>query len=484
MAQLEEALSDFARTRSSQLTAHIVELGEVAARTFEAPKERKNTDFHAAWTAAVKLGPAAMTWAMKSLLAQLPKHGGGFGEPSDALVDRLRTLEALPPDPRVSKALVELAELNPPIAGFVDVMIGIAKALVKHADDATEAAIPPDFLFEELDEGFDPKQLRFPQRVEHGSPAPARKAPEDEAAWRAVYAAPNDDAPREVLADLLQERGDPRGEFIALQLREARGDASAEERARAAALIKEHGKRWLGALRPAVYRAEMRRGFLWRVELAGSWATSKWAAHASDPSLATVQELWHGQATSKVLAPFLRSSATANLVAAPAGDVTLLEALSSTEKPRLETLGVSLDGKTMPALFAYLEKNERIIGLVTNRSVGASVKKWPEFLRRRLRRLSCSDSMGKASALRASLPALEQLTLEHWPRVTLFRDPTLARVEAHGASLGAEVKGLPKSVRHIEFEGSRAYFERLAKARPSIRFTHVVRSGAIINPKG
>src|SRR5262249_20747125 len=34
----------------------------------------------------------------------------------------------------------------------------------------------------------------------------------------AVYAAPADDAPRAIYADWLQERGDPRGELIALQL--------------------------------------------------------------------------------------------------------------------------------------------------------------------------------------------------------------------------------------------------------------------------
>ena len=33
----------------------------------------------------------------------------------------------------------------------------------------------------------------------------------------AVFAAPDDDAPRRVYADWLLERGDPRGEFIQLQ---------------------------------------------------------------------------------------------------------------------------------------------------------------------------------------------------------------------------------------------------------------------------
>jgi uncharacterized protein (TIGR02996 family) len=41
-----------------------------------------------------------------------------------------------------------------------------------------------------------------------------------------VYASPDDDAPRLVYADWLQERDDPRGEFIALQIARARGKAA------------------------------------------------------------------------------------------------------------------------------------------------------------------------------------------------------------------------------------------------------------------
>jgi uncharacterized protein (TIGR02996 family) len=60
-----------------------------------------------------------------------------------------------------------------------------------------------------------------------------------------VYAHPHDDAPRMVLADLLLERGDPRGEFIQLQLARGRdGEPSPHE----ALLVKLHGKRWLGPL--------------------------------------------------------------------------------------------------------------------------------------------------------------------------------------------------------------------------------------------
>lgn len=52
----------------------------------------------------------------------------------------------------------------------------------------------------------------------------ARKT--DEELLAAVYAAPADDGPRMVFADALLERGDPRGEFIQLQLQRARGEGT------------------------------------------------------------------------------------------------------------------------------------------------------------------------------------------------------------------------------------------------------------------
>lgn len=75
--------------------------------------------------------------------------------------------------------------------------------------------------------------------------------------FTAVYAAPDDLQPRAMLADALQERGDPRGDFIALQL--ARPTADTE--ARAAALLDEHGAAWLGELAPLLTQVGWERGF-------------------------------------------------------------------------------------------------------------------------------------------------------------------------------------------------------------------------------
>ncbi len=72
------------------------------------------------------------------------------------------------------------------------------------------------------------------------------ESPEERRLLDAVLAAPEDDAPREVYADWLIARGDPRGDFIACQLAAARGAAEAGSRARA--LFATHGEAWAAAL--------------------------------------------------------------------------------------------------------------------------------------------------------------------------------------------------------------------------------------------
>ncbi len=65
----------------------------------------------------------------------------------------------------------------------------------------------------------------------------------------AVYAHPEDDGPRLVLADLLVSEGDPRGEFIQLQnaLDQGRG-AKGKLGKRVASLLRAYGRKWLDGL--------------------------------------------------------------------------------------------------------------------------------------------------------------------------------------------------------------------------------------------
>src|SRR4051812_6593207 len=99
--------------------------------------------------------------------------------------------------------------------------------------------------------------------------------------WSAVAAAPDDDLPRLIYADWLDERGDVRGEFIRLQIAEARGAATADEVARADAWGRQHAHEWAGGVAEHALVWEFRRGFVDRVIMnAGEFLT------CGDPLLA------------------------------------------------------------------------------------------------------------------------------------------------------------------------------------------------------
>lgn len=65
-----------------------------------------------------------------------------------------------------------------------------------------------------------------------------------------IQESPGDDAPRAAYADLLQDRGDPRGEFIAIQLKRSQLPATHEQQtvlaAEEANLLQRHGAEWMG----------------------------------------------------------------------------------------------------------------------------------------------------------------------------------------------------------------------------------------------
>jgi uncharacterized protein (TIGR02996 family) len=79
-----------------------------------------------------------------------------------------------------------------------------------------------------------------------------------------VLAHPDDDGPRRVYADWLSERGDPRGELIAVQCELAMRDAHDPERRdlerRELDLLKAHGNRWIAELGLADVKAVRPRG--------------------------------------------------------------------------------------------------------------------------------------------------------------------------------------------------------------------------------
>jgi uncharacterized protein (TIGR02996 family) len=84
--------------------------------------------------------------------------------------------------------------------------------------------------------------------------------------WAGALNQPDDDLPRLVLADYLEEHGDPRGGFIRTQCHLALMPVTApgysEAKQREAALLAAHREHWLQALRPGVERARFWRGFV------------------------------------------------------------------------------------------------------------------------------------------------------------------------------------------------------------------------------
>lgn len=100
---------------------------------------------------------------------------------------------------------------------------------------------------------------------------------EAEAFLQRIRAYPDDDAPRLIFADWLDERGDPRGEFIRVQLALARSDdetASSlgrEERGkweqRQRELLDAHREEWTATLQGLATGAKFRRGFVEEVNV-------------------------------------------------------------------------------------------------------------------------------------------------------------------------------------------------------------------------
>src|SRR5437879_1912305 len=82
----------------------------------------------------------------------------------------------------------------------------------------------------------------------------------------AIRAAPDDDGPRLVYADWLEERGDPRGEFIRIQCVLEHTADDAPERpaleAREQELRAAHADAWTAPWRDWVSAWEFRRGFV------------------------------------------------------------------------------------------------------------------------------------------------------------------------------------------------------------------------------
>lgn len=102
--------------------------------------------------------------------------------------------------------------------------------------------------------------------------------------FEAVYARPADDGAKQVLADVLQELGDPRGDFIALQM-QARRSRKAELKLER--LLERHRLDFLGPLASAVSA----RGQVWEKGFLVECRATLEGKLVDEPSWATVRAL-------------------------------------------------------------------------------------------------------------------------------------------------------------------------------------------------
>src|SRR6478672_4164522 len=88
---------------------------------------------------------------------------------------------------------------------------------------------------------------------------------------RAIRAAPDDDLPRLIYADFLDERGNPRGQFIRMQVELERPDLpprrARELRRDAGRLHAEFRVAWAGDLAEIAHDFKFRRGFVDEIDV-------------------------------------------------------------------------------------------------------------------------------------------------------------------------------------------------------------------------
>jgi uncharacterized protein (TIGR02996 family) len=349
--------------------------------------------FHKAWMqlAESKPSPVAVGALASTIGKNIPVVNTGRSYVDrdirrfKAFLDRVAALAKLPHDPRIASGLCDVLERAPwsiesgrrIYQPAVDLVIVIAdersvarlQAIVerptsKHAlvrayfADALPAAAKS---IENYGARALPGETREAGRALIASlaepPAPSRAPADLDRLWAECLAHPDDDGPRVVLADALLERGDPRGEFISLQLSSTLDDT---QRKRAAALLRQHEKDWLGDLATVTKQRVWRRGFLEEAELArnASADTATWKRAAGDPRLATLRRLAKGASNEAHYEAFVLSPAMRALRDLEVRTAGLIEQLAELPR-RIETMRfvMGLDPRVLAALIA---NNERI----------------------------------------------------------------------------------------------------------------------------
>lgn len=305
---------------------------------------------HAAW---MKLAAARAPSSLPLLLGAFAR-----GAATDVAARALELL-TFERDARVADAIVEIFEYPPvTVRESNPFFVVLGLTLAAHGDRRHAAALKKlgEALpqVEWLDRLLDVRRAVEPPKAATPTIASKPTGPSDERSFVAWIAeAPDDLARRSVYADWLSERGDPRGELMALQLAATGSEPSPAAAKRIAALLKKHQKTWLRPLTRNLFgRSEpvFTDGMLSAIRL----DLRKSAPKPDEPLLVGLRRLmvWgrqDAQAKKLLASPLL--SGLQELDAA----IDLVAALNPAAKARLQTLTVRVDTRDELALLATLE---------------------------------------------------------------------------------------------------------------------------------
>ncbi|MFO0595136.1 MAG: hypothetical protein U0228_07525 [Myxococcaceae bacterium] len=249
----DELLQRWRDTRHPSTSALVESIGlkfDVAVPQLPA----KKSDAAKTWLAAVRKEPATHLTARLLQLERFAKQTS----PS-VLWPLFEACEGLPPDPRLGTLVTRLL-VGDVMAGWLSAKLTrrLINCIEVHGDRAHFEVLDKRLPFRAHDEGLASRARRVVDAGLAAEPSgPPLSAAEQKALlaqeWKpaevkpasdpleAVYLHPHVRGHRQVLADVLLEQGDPRGEFISLQLARA-----SEKRQRQ--LIKKHQAQWLGQL--------------------------------------------------------------------------------------------------------------------------------------------------------------------------------------------------------------------------------------------
>ncbi len=377
---LSEALAGahgaWLRGRSAEQAQVVRAIVAQALEQYAAPSARNKEAFHTAWCARANETPDVVTsaWLASTVKHQLSVDADYFGLLRDdyaetkyrALFERVALLRERAWHPTIAASMVELVVAAPYSVGTpngAETIYGPMLELAVEIGDVSQLPALEELLARPRASRSSIREylaVALPEAIAQLRRVEVRLKPSQRQAWAALAARTQRPAPsndhdgpalleqvwrepdrlehRLVYADWLTERGDPRGEFIALQVAAASGDQKAARQA--SALQRQHQSTWLGELDRVLTHVVFERGFLGACALAQNAAATEavWARACNDPALQTVRRLEKGRGNSQHHAAFACSPMLRNLRALEIPAWPTLDRLLVGPPRRIETL--------------------------------------------------------------------------------------------------------------------------------------------------